>query len=184
MVKRMLLLSSSLMIMCSCCINERNTESSYSNYNRISGCKMDSTINEFSLMTPMDLDSIFILHVDNYIVNDFQYGEGIYVSNVSENEFVFMKFNCGRASQELDAFILSDSIPSNFIRSRASRFVSTNGAYIGMNKMDFIKSYFNDNESNPRFNSIYVQYDSINSLYNKYYFCNDTLRVIEIGYDW
>ena len=44
---------------------------------------MDSTINEFSLMTPMDLDSIFILHVDNYIVNDFQYGEGIYVSNVS-----------------------------------------------------------------------------------------------------
>ena len=120
---------------------------------------MDSTINEFSLMTPMDLDSIFILHVDNYIVNDFQYGEGIYVSNVSENEFVFMKFNCGRASQELDAFILSDSIPSNFIRSRASRFVSTNGAYIGMNKMDFIKSYFNDNESNPRFNSIYVQYD-------------------------
>ena len=53
-----------------------------------------------------------------------------------------------------------------------------------MSKADFMDIYFNDNELKIRFDSKYIQYDSINLLYNKYFFRNDTLRKIEIGYDW
>lgn len=53
-----------------------------------------------------------------------------------------------------------------------------------MSKTDFVCKYFNDIELKTEFDSIYVQYDSINLLYNKYYFRNDTVRKIEIGYDW
>ena len=65
--------------------------------------------------------------VDNCKVNDFQYGEGIYVSNASDNEFVFMKFNCGRIGEEFEAFILTDSISSEYssykIHSNIPRFI-------------------------------------------------------------
>lgn len=187
MRKPIQILVSSLIVLCSCNLNVRNTELSSSDH-RISECTMDSSINDIRLMTPISLDSIFLLHVDKYIVNDFQYGEGIYVSNTSNTEFVFFKFNNGRIGQELDAFILTDSIPLEFsprkIQSRFQKFISTYGAYIGMSKTDFVSRYFNNNESKTEFGSIYAQYDSINLLYNKYYFRNDTLKKIEIGYDW
>ena len=139
-------------------------------------------------MSQISLDSIFLLNVDNYTVNDFQHGEGVYISNTSNTEFVFLKFNNGRIGQELDAFILTDSIPLEFspykIQSRVPKFISTNGAYIGMSKTDFINKYFSDNESKIKLGSIYAQYDSINLLYNKFNFHHDTLKKIEIGYDW
>lgn len=188
MGKRMLLFSSSLMIMCSCCINERNTESSYSKYNRISGCKMDSTINEFRLMVPMLLDSILMIPVDSYMVDNRRYGEGIYVSNDSEKEFLFLKVNCGRTAKELDAFILTDSISSEYkpyiVLHNVSRFVSTHGSFIGMCKTEFINIYFDNNAPQKEFDSEYEQYDSLTLLYNHFIFCNDTLKQIEIGYDW
>jgi hypothetical protein len=179
-------LVSSLIILCSCNIKSRSTELS-SDYRKCVH-KMDSSVNEFNLMDSISLDTVFMLQVDNYIVNDSQYGEGIYVSNDTNNEFVFMKFNCGRIGQEIDAFVLTDSIPSEFskykIQSKVLRFTSTHGAYIGMSKTDFINKYFNDNTPQTGLESIYVQYDSINLLYNKYFFRKDTLKKIEIGYDW
>ena len=149
---------------------------------------MDSTEIKLSLMKPYSLVSIFMLQVDQFMINDFQYGEGIYVSNSSENEFVFMKLNNGRIGQEFDAFILTDSIPSEFsmhtIHSKALKFTTTYGAHIGISKTDFANNYFKDNKAPTEFGLEYARYDSINSLYNKYYFKNDTLKRIEIGYDW
>lgn len=185
MEKLILILVSSLIILCSCNRKGRNIELS-SGYRNV--YNMDTSVNEFKLMDSISLDTVFMLQVNNYIVNDFQYGEGIYVSNVTDDEFVFMKFNYGRIGQEIDAFILTDSIPLEFslykIQSRVLRFTSTHGAYIGMSKNDFISNYFNNNISSIELESKYVLYDSINLLYNKYFFRNDTLRKIEIGYDW
>ena len=177
----------SFLILFSCNYKSRNAEQS-STDKKLSECKLDTSINEFSLMNPVSLDSIFMRQVDNCKVNDFQYGEGFYISNASDNEFVFMKFNCGRIGEEFEAFILTDSIFSEYssykIHSNIPKFISTNGAYLGMSKADFMDIYFNDNELKIRFDSKYIQYDSINLLYNKYFFRNDTLRKIEIGYDW
>lgn len=139
-------------------------EQSSSDHRRFE-CNMDTSINEISLMSQISLDSIFSLNVDNYIVNDFQHGEGVCISNTSNTEFVFFKFNNGRIGQELDAFILTDSIPLEFspykIQSRVPKFITTYGAYIGMSKTDFINKYFSDNESKKKLGSIYAQYDSI-----------------------
>ena len=187
MEKPILILVNSLIVLYSCNTNCLKTEQSSSDHRRFE-CNMDNSINEISLMSQISLDSIFLLNVDNYTVNDFQHGEGVYISNTSNTEFVFLKFNNGRIGQELDAFILTDSIPLEFspykIQSRVPKFISTNGAYIGMSKTDFINKYFSDNESKIKLGSIYAQYDSINLLYDKFYFHHDTLKKIEIGYDW
>lgn len=149
---------------------------------------MDSSINEFLLMVPTSLDSILSIPAGTHIVNDFQYGEGIYVSNASNTEFVFLKFNNGRIGQELDAVILTDSLPSeaysSMIHSEVLKYKSTFGANLGMSKSDFESIYINGSELKGNAGSIFVQRDSNNLLYNKFYFRNDTLRKIEIGYDW
>lgn len=94
--KPIFILVCSFLILFSCNYKSRNAEQS-STDNKLSECKLDTSINEFSLMNPVSLDSIL---------------------------------------------------------------------------------------SKIRFDSKYIQYDSINLLYNKYFFRNDTLRKIEIGYDW
>lgn len=147
---------------------------------------MDSSINEFQLMNSDSFDSVFTHQVYYYKVNNCQLGEGIYVSNSLYNEFLFMKFNNGRIGPEFDAFVVTDSIPSEFssrqIHSSIPRFVSTNGAHIGMSKEDFLNRYSSNNKID--FDSLYIKYDTINMLYNQFMFKNDTLKSIQIGYDW
>lgn len=137
-------------------------------------------------MDSESFDSVFSYQVDNYMVNNCQLGEGIYVSNSLYNEFLFMKFNNGGIGHEFDTFFVSDSIPAEFysylMHSNIPRFVSTNGAHIGMSKEDFLNLYSSKN--NIRLDSLYIQYDTIDMLYNHFLFKNDTLKSILIGYDW
>ena len=156
-----------------------------------SGCEMDSSITGFELLIPNLPDSIALLQVGGiggHVVDDFQNGEGVYISNKSGTEFAFLKVNNGGMGRQFDAFILTDTMPSGLstsvLRSGAERFTTSHGAYIGMSKSDFIKTCLNADEPKTDIGSKYERFDSYSLLYNKYHFSNDTLRKIEIGYEW
>lgn len=156
-----------------------------------SGCEMDSSITGFELLIPNLPDSIALLRVGGiggHVVDDFQNGEGIYISNKSGTEFAFLKRNNGGIGVEFDAFILTDTVPSGLsssvLHSGVERFTTTHGAYIGMSKSDFIKICIRADEPKTDIGSKYERSDSYSLLYNTYHFSNDTLRKIEIGYEW
>lgn len=156
-----------------------------------SGCEMDRSINGFELMIQNLSDSIATLQVggiSNHVVDDFQNGEGVYISNKSGTEFAFLRRNNGGIGVEFDAFILTDTVPSRLsssvLHSGVERFTTTHGAYIGMSKIGFIRTCLKADEPKTDIGSKYERFDSYNCLYNRYYFSNDTLRKIEIGYDW
>lgn len=180
-----LILVSSLHFLCSCGLKSRNTELTIIDHEPFKCC-MDSSINEFQLMDSESFDSVFSCQVDNYKVNNCQLGEGIYVSNSLDNEFIFMKFNNGGIGHEFEAFFVTDSIPAKFyshlMHSNIPQFVSTNGAHIGMSREDFLNIYSTMN--NMGLDSLYIRHDTINMLYNHFLFRQDTLKSIEIGYDW
>ena len=53
-----------------------------------------------------------------------------------------------------------------------------------MSKSDFIKICIRADEPKTDIGSKYERFDSCSLLYNRYHFSNDTLRKIEIGYEW
>ncbi|MGM9853029.1 MAG: hypothetical protein ACI30N_03555 [Muribaculaceae bacterium] len=187
MEKLIQILVSSLVVLCYCSqkICKKNVDSDVC---MMPEYRMENSISGFELMMPDALDSILKTHVDNYIVDDFQHGEGIYVSNFSDTEFAFLRLNCGGKGLQFDAIILTDTMPLEFwsdrLRSEIPQFVTSGGAYLGMTKSDYVRIYPNNNISYNDKSSMYVQYDTINLLYNKFYFRNDRLRKVEIGYDW
>lgn len=187
MGKPILILVSSLIVLCSCNLKCRNSELTATDHDSLK-CKMDSSVNEFQLMNSSSIDSVFAHQVDNHTVNDFQFGEGVYLSNSLNNEFLFLKLNNGRVGLQFDEFVVTDSIPTEFssryIHSNTPRFITSNGAYIGMSKTEFLNLYLSENNAKIVLDSLYIQYDSINLLYNHFLFKNDTLKCIQIGYDW
>lgn len=181
----LLILVSSIYLLCSCDSKSKNIVLTTIDHEPVKCC-IDSSINGIQLMDSESFDSIFGWCIDNYVVNNCQLGEGIYVSNLLDNEYVFMKLNNGRIGHEFDAFFVTDSIPAEFykhrIHSKIPQFVSTNGAHIGMRREDFMNLYSAKN--NMGLDSLYIRHDTINMLYNQFLFRQDTLKSIKIGYDW
>ncbi len=183
-----ILVSSLVLVMLCCCSQKVSTKFVDSHVCMLPECRMERSISGFELMMPDVLDSMLKTHVDDYIVDDLQHGEGIYVSNRSDTEFVFLKLNNGGIGLQFDAIILTDTMPLEFrsdrLRSEIPQFVTSGGAYLGMTKSDFVKRYSSNSISYNDKNSTYLQYDTIDLLYNRFQFRNDKLRKIEIGYDW
>ncbi len=175
------ILLSNLIVMCSCTMRDFTTSSEWALYN------IDSSVNGVQLMNADSFDSLQVHSIENHIVNTFYYGEGVYVSNVFDNEFLFLKLNCGRIGLQFDGLILTDTIEpaflSDVISSNIQSFKTSLGAYIGMSKVNFIDMYLHKNQLKIAFDSIYIRHDTFTLIYNKFTFIDDTLRKIEITYD-
>lgn len=186
-VKPILILVSSILIQCSCNSNCGNTESN-SSMEQSNTCELDSSLNFICLMDSSSIDILTLEQLQIYRYNDFSFGEGICIVNKLYTEFLFMRFNPGGSEREFDTFILTDKMPSplktNYFHSDISNFVSSHGAFIGMNLRDFLKKYPCVVKSNIKGQALYTQLDSTTLLYNHFYFDDDILKTIEIGYDW
>lgn len=175
------------MVLCACNSNNSHTESILT-ADHSKSCELDSSLSSICLMDASSLDVLDFNEIQKYRYNDLSYGEGVCVVNKLNTEYLFMRFNPGGMEREFDTFTLTNHvsayIKNNSFHSEIPHFVSTHGAFIGMNLQDFLRAYPCVVKSSIDGQTLYTQLDSTNLLYNHFYFVNNILKGIEMGYDW
>lgn len=124
------------------------------------------------------------------LVNDFHKGEGVYFTNKTKTEFLFLAAENGGVNYQYDYFYLSDSIPKEY-KSKAivlsdSIFLTSNHLHLGSSLNEFKKIYYGTNlqVTNRGNEKEFVYVDSINQYSCLYKFRRNQLVHIEFGYIW
>lgn len=189
---------------------------------------VDTTVNELRLAYPDTGLPLSDSIIDNFTVYLPFYDIGIIKSNKTEDQCLYLGFLLGGSRTQFGYFVIVDSNPPQFLdkklKSDASKFVTTHGAYLGMTVGDFklkypcavegdfsgdlfpappeerdaevetpkyekepeteeeraFKEYVKLKESYRQF----YQYDPERMIYNLFYFNDDKLVKIEIGYSY
>ena len=184
MEKLILILGSSILLFVSCC--NKNSNSNASQYNYMD--YIDSSINCFILRDTNCMKYIDIK--ENNVIDDFNKGEGICLSNSTNTEWLYLVKENGGYKNQYNYYYLLDTIPNvhnrSIIRLSDSIFMTSRGIHIGSSIEDFKTKYkeiqFKVKHENEKI--CYSYYDTINQYSCIYIFKNGRLCRIEFGYVW
>ena len=126
------------------------------------------------------------------------YDFGVLQSNNNSDEYLFMGLVYDGSRRQFLYLIVMDRLPQNcpskILTSNISKFITTNGAYIGMNLSEFLGKYPNAIEITDNLKWIsgkinvdqrgFLQYDKERLLYNQFLFKDGRLVKIEMGFDY
>ena len=150
MEKQILILVSSILIFTSCNSNSKKNSLRQNpiiknNYEKEkSYIALDSSINNLTLR---DTTSILknIGDVHSLIEDDFNKGECVKLLNKDNTEILMLRREYGGYENQYSYFYVEKFNDNNikYKRLKDLNFISNNGAFIGMNKSDFVKKYPN-----------------------------------------
>lgn len=162
--------------MLSSCVRNSNSEK-YVEY-----LMPDSSVNKFILR-----DTSYTCTIDNFppIVDTYNNGEGVYFSNASSTEFLFLKVENGGYRGQFDYFYMTDTIPLQYKDSvfvlPDTAFYTTRGAHLGLSEKVFSEKYKNVEFEITRKDSQVVYSLDTMTYHSRYVFVHDSLRYIEFG---
>lgn len=162
--------------MLSSCVRNSNSEK-YVEY-----LMPDSSVNKFILR-----DTSFTCSIDNFppIVDTYNNGEGVYFSNASSTEYLFLKMENGGYRGQFDYFYITDTIPLQYKDSLLvlpdTAFYTTRGARLGLSEKVFSEKYKNVEFEITRKDSQVVYSLDTMTYHSRYVFVHDSLRYIGFG---
>lgn len=171
----LLILGGNVFVLCSC-IRNSNSEK-YVEY-----LMPDSSVNKFILR-----DTSFTCSIDNFppIVDTYNNGEGVYFSNASSTEYLFLKMENGGYRGQFDYFYITDTIPLQYKDSLLvlpdTAFYTTRGARLGLSEKVFSEKYKDvEFEITRKDSQVVYSLDTL-TYHSRYVFVHDSLRHIEFG---
>ena len=127
---------------------------------------------------------------EEIMIDDFNMGEGVCFSNITDTEWLFLRRENGGFENQYNYFYLLSTIPNtkgkSIIRLSDSIFTTTQGIHLGSRMEEFEAKYkkipFKVKQENDR--RFYSFSDSINQYTCTYIFEKGRLYQIEFGYVW
>ncbi|MDE6435911.1 MAG: hypothetical protein K2K69_00160, partial [Muribaculaceae bacterium] len=159
---------------------------------------MDSSVNNVMLAPPNQKLAISDSIITEYKIDFPEYDIGVLQSNYNSEEYLFMGLLLGGSRRQFGYLMVMERLPkdcpSKILTSNISKFITSNGAYIGMSLNEFLGKYPNAIEITDNLKWIsgeinvdqrgFLQYDKERLLYNQFLFKDGRLVKIEMGYDY
>ena len=158
---------------------------------------MDSSVNNVMLAPPNQELAISDSIITEYKIDFPEYDIGVLQSNYNSEEYLFMGLLLGGSRRQFGYLIVMDRLPQNcpskILTSNIRKFITSNGAYIGMDLNEFLRKYPYSIELNPnnwrsiergQYQRAFKQYDKDRMIYNRFFFKDGHLAKIVMGFDY
>ena len=161
---------------------------------------MDSSVNDMELWYDCLYkipDSILASHK----IYNPEYDFGYFEANETKDEFLYLGLQLGGTGKELGYLVVTDTIPPYLMEKTINRnrpkFITSNGAYIGMSIKEFKTKYPNTQYKGIGYTigdindgsaiwvpfEKYYQFEQYRMIYNRFCFKDGKLVRIEIAFD-